>query len=111
MNEQSIISVRTTQPGIAVMRYQWSVDILEPRQWTDASNTVEFTITGKVTVKEKSKKVSRISESLEAVDRRGIPAWLEVDKKAFEGTIKSMPAREDLTLPIQEQLIVELYSK
>jgi small subunit ribosomal protein S4 len=65
----------------------------------------------KITVKEKSRKVNRINESLEAVDRRGIPAWLEVDKKAFEGTVKSMPAREDLTLPIQEQLIVELYSK
>lgn len=52
VNEQAIISVRTTQPGIAVMRYQWSVDILEPRRWTDASNAVEFTVTGKVTVKE-----------------------------------------------------------
>lgn len=52
VNEQAIISVRTTQPGIAVMRYQWSVDILEPRRWTDASNTVEFTITGQVGVRE-----------------------------------------------------------
>ncbi len=65
----------------------------------------------KITVKEKSRKVVRITEALEAVDRRGIPPWIEVDKKGFEGTVKSLPAREDLTLPIQEQLIVELYSK
>jgi len=65
----------------------------------------------KVTVKERSRKIVRITEALEAVDRRGTPPWIEVDKKGFEGTVKSLPAREDLTLPIQEQLIVELYSK
>jgi small subunit ribosomal protein S4 len=65
----------------------------------------------RIAVKEKSKKVVRITEALEAVDRRGIPPWIEVDKKAFAGAVKSLPAREDLTLPIQEQLIVELYSK
>lgn len=65
----------------------------------------------KIAVKEKSRKVVRITEALEAVDRRGVPGWLEIDKKGFEGTVKSMPAREDLTLPIQEQLIVELYNK
>ena len=65
----------------------------------------------KISVKERSKKVVSISEALEAVDRRGLPPWIEVDKKGFEGTVKALPAREDLTLPIQEQLIVELYSK
>jgi len=65
----------------------------------------------KISVKERSRKVASISEALEAVDRRGFPAWVEVDKKGFEGTVKALPAREDLTLPIQEQLIVELYSK
>ncbi len=65
----------------------------------------------RIAVKEKSKKVVRITEALEAVDRRGIPPWIEVDKKGFAGTVKSLPAREDLTLPIQEQLFVELYSK
>lgn len=65
----------------------------------------------RIVVKDKSKKVVRITEALEAVDRRGIPPWIEVDKKAFAGVVKSQPAREDLTLPIQEQLIVELYSK
>jgi small subunit ribosomal protein S4 len=64
-----------------------------------------------VELKERSKKVARIVEALEAVDRRGVPAWLELDKAAQKGTVKTSPAREDITMPIQEQLIVELYSK
>jgi small subunit ribosomal protein S4 len=64
-----------------------------------------------VAVKEKSRKIVRINEALEAVDRRGIPAWLDLDKTGFKGTVKSTPSRDDITMPIQEQLIVELYSK
>jgi small subunit ribosomal protein S4 len=64
-----------------------------------------------VEVKDRSRKVVRISEALEAVDRRGVPQWLELDKAGFKGTVKTVPAREDVTMPIQEQLIVELYSK
>jgi small subunit ribosomal protein S4 len=64
-----------------------------------------------IELREKSRKVVRISEALEAVDRRGLPPWLELDKKAFKGLVKQSPSREDLTMPIQEQLIVELYSK
>ncbi|RLC30616.1 MAG: 30S ribosomal protein S4, partial [Deltaproteobacteria bacterium] len=45
------------------------------------------------------------------VVRRGIPAWIELDRENFTGTLTSLPNREDLTIPIQEQLIVELYSK
>ncbi|XXF80959.1 30S ribosomal protein S4 [Myxococcaceae bacterium GXIMD 01537] len=64
-----------------------------------------------IEVAEKSRKMLRISEALEAVDRRNVPQWIELDKKAFKGTVKTSPNREDLTIPIQEQLIVELYSK
>lgn len=64
-----------------------------------------------IAVREKSQKIARIQQSLEAVDRRGFPSWVEVDKSKFEGQIKGLPVREELTLPIQEQLIVELYSK
>lgn len=64
-----------------------------------------------VAIREKSRKIVRINEALEAVDRRGFPSWVEVDKKEFAGTVKALPVREELTLPIQEQLIVELYSK
>ncbi len=64
-----------------------------------------------VSVREKSRTNSHIVESLEAVARRGVPSWLELDKDAFKATVKTMPIREEITMPIQEQLIVELYSK
>jgi small subunit ribosomal protein S4 len=64
-----------------------------------------------VTVREKSRKVERISGSLETLEGRSVPQWLETDKENFAGTVKAMPAREDITMPIQEQLIVELYSR
>lgn len=64
-----------------------------------------------VEVKEKSQKVPQITEALATVVRRGIPDWTEVDREKFRGTYKSLPTREALTMPIQEQLIVELYSK
>jgi len=62
-------------------------------------------------LREKSRKIAVINDSLAAVVRRGVPQWLELDKDAFKGTVKALPLREDITLPIQEQLIVELYSK
>ena len=64
-----------------------------------------------IEVREKSKKVVRIQEALEGVARRGIPQWLELDKDQMRGNVKSMPTREEITIPIQEKLIVELYSK
>ena len=65
----------------------------------------------KVEVLEKSRKVARITGSLEALEGRSLPQWLEIDKGNFAGTVKAMPTRDDITLPIQEQLIVELYSR
>lgn len=64
-----------------------------------------------ISIKEKSRANALINESIEAVERRGVPSWIELDKKAYKSTIKAMPNREELTMPIQEQLIVELYSK
>jgi small subunit ribosomal protein S4 len=64
-----------------------------------------------ITLKEKSKKNQAIIESLDAVARRGVPSWLELDRDKLQGSIKSMPERHEITMPIQEQLIVELYSK
>jgi small subunit ribosomal protein S4 len=64
-----------------------------------------------VELREKSQKIQAISDSLDAIVRRGIPQWLEIDKEKFKGQVVGIPAREDITLPIQEQLIVELYSK
>jgi len=65
----------------------------------------------KVSVRENSRKVNRIAGALETLEGRSVPQWLETEKDAFEGTVKAMPSREDITLPIQEQLIVELYSR
>lgn len=64
-----------------------------------------------IELREKSRKIASINDSLEAVVRRGIPQWLELDRDAFKGILKGLPVREDITTPIQEQLIVELYSK
>jgi small subunit ribosomal protein S4 len=64
-----------------------------------------------IELREKSRKIASVNESLEGVVRRGIPQWLELEKDAFKGRIKALPVREDITAPIQEQLIVELYSK
>ncbi len=64
-----------------------------------------------IQVREKSRNVTRILESMDIVARRGIPQWLELDKDNFKGTFKRIPARDELTMPIQEQLVVELYSK
>ena len=65
----------------------------------------------KVEVKDSSRKMAVILEAMETVVRRGIPSWIELEKEQFRGTLKALPNREDLTMPIQEQLIVELYSK
>lgn len=65
----------------------------------------------KITVRERSQKVARIVEALELSQRRGVPDWLEIDREGFTGTVKMLPQRADLTMPINERLIVELYSK
>jgi small subunit ribosomal protein S4 len=64
-----------------------------------------------VSVKEGSRKINRVLEAMETVARRGVPHWLELDKENFKASIKLLPVREDLTMPVQEQLVVELYSK
>lgn len=64
-----------------------------------------------VEVKESSRKQVAINAALQGVDGRGVPSWLELAKESYRGVFNSMPVREDLTLPIREQLVVELYSK
>jgi small subunit ribosomal protein S4 len=65
----------------------------------------------KISVTEKSRKVARIAGALETLEGRSVPQWIEIEKEAFTGTVKALPTREDITMPIQEQLIVELYSR
>jgi small subunit ribosomal protein S4 len=64
-----------------------------------------------IELREKSRKIAKIGESLEGVARRGVPSWLELEKEHYRGRVVALPSREDLTMPIREQLIVELYSK
>jgi small subunit ribosomal protein S4 len=64
-----------------------------------------------IEVREGSRKVATILEALESVARRGIPQWLTLDKDNYKGAVKMLPARGELTMPVQEQLVVELYSK
>jgi small subunit ribosomal protein S4 len=64
-----------------------------------------------VEVREESRKVPVIMEAQEVIARRGCPGWLESDGANFKGTVKALPVREDIQFPINEHLIVELYSK
>ena len=74
-----------------------------PSYLTKAGDVVE--------VREKSRKVKVIEDAMDAVVRRGLPQWLELEKENFKASVKALPAREDITMPIEEQLIIELYSK
>jgi len=64
-----------------------------------------------ITVRDRSRKVTRIVESLELAQRRGVPEWLEIQPESFTGKVKALPTRAELTMPINEKLVVELYSK
>jgi small subunit ribosomal protein S4 len=57
------------------------------------------------------KSLPSVINALESVVRRGIPSWLELDKEGAKGKVKLLPTRDDITLPIKEQLIVEYYSR
>lgn len=64
-----------------------------------------------VEVIEASRQSARVMTAIEGVGRRTMPAWLEADHKAFKGTVKDLPAREDVTVQIEENMIVEFYSR
>jgi small subunit ribosomal protein S4 len=64
-----------------------------------------------VEIRERSRKMALFADSLDAIERRGLPAWIELDRAKMQATVKAFPSREDITMPIQEQMIVELYSK
>ncbi len=64
-----------------------------------------------VEVKEESRDIPQIKEGMELAQKRGIPSWLELDAENFKGVVKAEPTREEIEIPIEEHLIVELYSK
>lgn len=65
----------------------------------------------KIEIREKSKKLQRITQALEFTSRRGVPEWLQLDEENLTATVLRNPEREDITFPIEEQLIVEFYSR
>jgi small subunit ribosomal protein S4 len=64
-----------------------------------------------VTVREKARKQFRIKASLDLAEQNGFPSWVEVDPKNFKGTLKNLPDRAEFASDVNEQLVVELYSK
>ena len=64
-----------------------------------------------ISIREKARKQARISDAMQLAAQRGVPDWIEVDAKKFEGVFKSRPERTDLPAEINETLVVELYSK
>jgi small subunit ribosomal protein S4 len=71
----------------------------------------EVKVGDSVEVRERSRTMQLIQDSMDAVVRRGVPQWLDLEKENLKGMVKNLPVREDLTMPMQEQLVVELYSK
>ena len=64
-----------------------------------------------ISVRERSRQAGRVLTAMESAQRRGVPDWAELDRDNFSGRIKLLPTRSDITMPINEKLIVELYSK
>ena len=64
-----------------------------------------------IEIRDKSKKLSRVNEALQLLERRPVPSWLDIDMDKYKGVVQRLPEREDVTFPIEEQLIVEFYSR
>ena len=64
-----------------------------------------------IEIREKSKSLQRYKDIAEVTNGRLVPAWMDVDAENFKGTIKNLPTREEIDVPVDEMLIVELYSK
>ena len=65
-----------------------------------------------ITIRERTRKNQQMLDSIGTISGRGgIPAWLELDAEGLKGTVVALPKRDDIQMPIDEQLIVELYSK
>ena len=64
-----------------------------------------------ISIREKSQKQARITESLELAAQVGFPSWVSVDAKKFEGVFKAIPARDEICQDVDESLVVEFYSR
>lgn len=73
--------------------------------------SIQVKVGDSIEVPEKNRKIPVIAAAADVIAQRGVPTWLEMDAAAFKGLIKSLPQRDDIQFPINESLIVELYSK
>lgn len=73
--------------------------------------SLQVSVGDSIEVPEKNRKISVVADAQLIVGRRGCPSWLELDASTFKGIVKALPLREDIQFPINEHLIVELYSK
>jgi small subunit ribosomal protein S4 len=64
-----------------------------------------------IEVKERSRQILPIKAALEMVDARGVPAWLDLDRENMKAMVRGLPAREEIAMPVNEQLVVDLYSR
>jgi len=103
-----------------VFRFGFATSRKEARQLVSHSHilvngkkvsTPSFLVKPGDEVSVKHKDLPSVKNALESVVRRGIPSWIELDKDNMKGTIKLLPTRDDITMPIKEQLIVEYYSR
>lgn len=105
-----------------VFRIGFAINRREARQLISHGH---FTVNGKainipsyivdisdvIEVKQKSRNIPCIVDNISKLEHRALPGWVEVDGANFKGKVLNIPSREEMQLPIQEQLIVELYSK
>ena len=59
----------------------------------------------------RDKQLVSVQNALESVVRRGVPSWLELDRESMKGKVRLLPTRDDITVPVREQLVVEYYSR
>lgn len=119
---ENLLMLLETRLDNVVFRMGFAASRTEARQLIGHGH---FTVNGKkvdiasyqirlgdvVAVKEKSKKSNKFAEIAEALAGKTVPAWVEVDKENLSGKVVAMPGREDIDIPITEQLVVELYSR
>ena len=119
---ENLLSILETRLDNVVYRLGFAMSRAEARQLVRHGH---FTVNGKkvnipsylvkpgmvIALKESSRSLEKFKSSIEANAFRPAPKWLQYDKDAFAGTVIAQPARDDIDLPIEEHLIVELYSK
>ncbi len=122
MSGENLMILLETRLDNVIFRMTFARTRREARQIVDHKHV---TVNGKVVnipsylvkagdvieIKEKCKSSQRYKDILEATNGRLVPAWLEADQENLKGTVKALPTREEIDVPVDEMLIVELYSK